>query len=203
MAAPWERREGETDPAWAAFIAYRDMGLDRSTAKVSRQVGKNKGLMDRWSSRHGWVERVAAWDAERDRVKREAELDETEAMGRRHAQQAQALLQVLTAPAVALIKRLQDEDQAKAFYEQLHRMPAEDALALIGKTAAHFPNVMKVERLARGESTERVEGKLTIEHVGQIVVEIGNEALKYIPDEKRDQFRAGLKRIVQMHVDAA
>lgn len=64
---PWDRQPGESDPAWAAFVVYRDMGLDRSTAKVRENVGKSQRLIEGWSSRHSWVMRVQAWDADQDR----------------------------------------------------------------------------------------------------------------------------------------
>ena len=60
---PWERREDETPVAYAAFTEYLDQGGDRSTEHVARKLGKSKTLMDRWSSRHDWVERSRAWDS--------------------------------------------------------------------------------------------------------------------------------------------
>ena len=36
----WERQEGETAQAFQAFAAYRDMGAERSLAKVAQKVGK-------------------------------------------------------------------------------------------------------------------------------------------------------------------
>lgn len=69
---PWERREDtrETLVAYAAFLAYRDMGIERSLKKVGAQLGKSEGLMERWSMVHGWPERVLAWEAY---VQREAD----------------------------------------------------------------------------------------------------------------------------------
>ncbi len=59
----WHKQPDESPEAYAAFRAYRDLGSERSTAKVARKLGKSKQLMDRWSSRHGWVARAAAFDA--------------------------------------------------------------------------------------------------------------------------------------------
>jgi uncharacterized heparinase superfamily protein len=68
---PWE-----ADPSWhparrRAFECYRDMGAERSTAKVARALGKSKTLMDRWPGQDGWPERAGAWDAELDARRRE------------------------------------------------------------------------------------------------------------------------------------
>ncbi len=195
MAAPWERKDKESDPAWQAFVLYRDMGPARSCDKVAKALGKSNTLIERWCTWHSWVERSTAWDSHQDRVKREAQLAEIETMGRRHAQQAQAYMQVLMAPAVKILAKLRNPEEAKAFHDELSAMPAMDAIALIARLASQFPGLMRAERLARGESTENVEGRLTVEHVGQIIVEVGNEALKFIPEDKQEAFSASIQRL--------
>lgn len=67
MTDPWERLDRETPASWEAFTTYRNMGAERSTAKVARTLGKSKALTDRWSSANKWVERAQAWDDEQDR----------------------------------------------------------------------------------------------------------------------------------------
>ena len=59
---PWERQKGESAQAFAAFLAYLQMGADRSLSAVGQRLGKSKALMERWSSANGWVERCRAWD---------------------------------------------------------------------------------------------------------------------------------------------
>lgn len=61
---PWERIEGESVKAYEAFTVYLNMGAERSLIAVARQLSKSKTLMARWSSTYGWVERVAAYDAD-------------------------------------------------------------------------------------------------------------------------------------------
>ena len=105
---PWERLEKETDPAWQAFCAYRDLGPNRSTAKAARLVGKSKKLMDGWSSKHEWVRRVRAWEDLIDKQKREAQLDEVGKMQRRHIQLAMNMQGL----AATELKKLVDKAQA-------------------------------------------------------------------------------------------
>lgn|SRR5262249_55232137 len=68
----WDKRAEESEQAFAAFVMYRDMGAERSTAKVGQRLGKSRTLMDRWSARHQWVERAHAYDKRQDRVRVEA-----------------------------------------------------------------------------------------------------------------------------------
>ncbi len=88
---PWERLEQESDSAFEAFAMYRDMGADRSLAKVGRQVGKHKTLMERWSSKYSWGLRCRGWDEELDRQAREERIVEVLDMRRRQANLGRAL----------------------------------------------------------------------------------------------------------------
>lgn len=68
----WERQPDESARAYEAFCLYRDMGPDRSLAKVGEMVGKSKAQMEKWSRRHGWVDRVRALEARDEMLRREA-----------------------------------------------------------------------------------------------------------------------------------
>jgi hypothetical protein len=63
---PWDRRDDETDPAWVAFVAYRDAGQNRSMSQATAAVGKGPAMkrqLEGWSSKHEWVKRVRAFDS--------------------------------------------------------------------------------------------------------------------------------------------
>src|SRR5215211_3673678 len=68
----WEQQPGESARAYEAFALYRDMGPDRSLAKVAQMLGKSKTLLSRWSSEHAWVDRVKALEARDEMLRREA-----------------------------------------------------------------------------------------------------------------------------------
>lgn len=55
---PWERQEGESDKAFAAFRIYLEMGSKRSIAAVSQECTKSVSLIKRWSKRWSWQVRV-------------------------------------------------------------------------------------------------------------------------------------------------
>lgn len=88
--APWERQPAESAPAYEAFRTYREMGADRSTAKVAHQLGKSKTLMDRWSRAHAWVVRATAWDREQERLDGIELAKQRRDAAKRHVKLAQA-----------------------------------------------------------------------------------------------------------------
>lgn len=146
-ALPYERRESETDPAWGAFILYRDMGLDRSLAKVAAQLGKSDVLMSRWSSHHGWRKRVLAYDMEADRRQRIGALKGIEDMRRRHTRLAQRLQHLGHLELEKLVKAAEKHAIAGTLDSAL-------VLKLIEQGA-------KMERVVRGEPGEIIETHTT------------------------------------------
>ena len=144
---PWERQPKESDVAFEAFAVYRDMGAERSHAKVVQKVGKNKGLIARWSRVHGWVARIEAWTDEQDRLTREALTKGVTAMRKKHVDIANDMI----AKAVSALQIL----TAK-------QMTMRDITLAVDVAA-------KLERLSRGEATERTEG--TTDHRGRVTVE--------------------------------
>ncbi|MBL7989814.1 MAG: hypothetical protein JNN25_00115, partial [Candidatus Kapabacteria bacterium] len=104
----WERWEGEGDKPYEAFQLYMTEGSDRSIPKVAQKLSKSVPLLKRWSAKFKWVDRVRAWDEQKDSLTTEKMLDrlqkeadtkaeENIAMLKRHASQAQAYGSVLTA----------------------------------------------------------------------------------------------------------
>lgn len=105
----WERREGETSKAFAAFCVYRDLGHERSIDLVHKECSKSANFLRRWSARHEWVIRAADYDVYLDSVRREgiAQAEKSTAM-RRHLQNARdasALLIDVGSAAMRLAKR--------------------------------------------------------------------------------------------------
>lgn len=72
MSALWDRQEGESSKAFAAFVAYLDLGPDRSIVKaIDSHLGQDRGKTgaksriswwERWSSQFRWVARAEAFD---------------------------------------------------------------------------------------------------------------------------------------------
>lgn len=80
---PWDRRADESAKAFDAFAAYRDAGVARSLESVSQTYPKSVPMMKRWSARHEWAARVAAYDTDiARRASERTEEDDVEALAR-------------------------------------------------------------------------------------------------------------------------
>ena len=72
MSKEFEKQPKESDKAFAAFSLYLSLGPERSLAAVGQKLGKSVVLLQRWSRRFAWKERVAAHAAHLAAVEREA-----------------------------------------------------------------------------------------------------------------------------------
>ena len=90
---PYDRQPNETDKSWAAFCIYRDMGRDRSLAKLQQERGdkgdKNiQSILFKWSVKHSWVKRCSAFDD--DELEKESIMLQKERLNRRLQMEKQA-----------------------------------------------------------------------------------------------------------------
>ena len=133
-AKPWERQNGETAKQFEAFVVYRDME-ERSLRQVGKILNKSVTLIGRWSGNNNWVERVAAWDNEKDRIARQEQIKEIRKMRERHAKGSVAMF----AKALEGLKNLKPEE-----------LTAQDVVRM-------FSESVKAERISRGDTSEVVE----------------------------------------------
>lgn len=133
---PWERLTNETAAAFSGFVQYRDMGPERSLAKVARLMGKLKPNLERWSAKHEWVKRTQAWDDMLDARRVKATTRAIEAMKTRHLQMATTLQGISASELNKLVEKAKTDKGAVITVDQLLRFVRE------GTT---------MERLNRGE----------------------------------------------------
>lgn len=136
----WARQPGETSRAYAAFCIYRDMGPKRGLRETARRYYRDKsrtkpGQIEVWSVKWNWVARCEAWDDFQDRLARERQTEEIQAMRDRQAKLGVAMQSVAGLG-------LQEFAPSEATGHEIVRLAAEGT---------------KIERLARGEVTEIVE----------------------------------------------
>jgi hypothetical protein len=131
----WERQMGESIKAFKAFNEYLMMGDERSLAKVREKCGKSLRLIERWSAKWRWVERVQAFEDDQARVKVKANLKAIKEMNERQVK-------------IALVYQSKVLEHLK----KLDSMTLTPALAL-----RMFVESVKIERTARGETEAIVE----------------------------------------------
>lgn len=154
---PWDRMPREGARAFEAFVAYRDMGPARSTAKVAKQLGKSKALMDQWSSKWSWVARTRAWDEEQDHLTKIGQEKRRRETMERHAQ----LGKLLQSRGLEILQSFEAAAKKDA-------ATWNDVVRLITEG-------VKLERLAMGEITENVKQTLGTEEGTIIRVTIGGK----------------------------
>lgn len=150
---PWDRQPFDSDASWVWFVAYRDAmpprRLDRVRVSVPGTVAPPLMDLMRWATEGHWVERVRAWDQHLDDI-RQAERE----------------------AAVSKQAREAAEDQEAALAQDLRELALREAGKWVKTSAATEPEVLKprevvavadaavkLGRLTRGESTEKVEVK--------------------------------------------
>lgn len=176
----WERQEKEPPRAFEAFGAYRMLGPGRSIQATAKLLGKHIGTLQPWSTRWGWVERVAAWDDEADRLLRERDLVErAEAIRQMHENHATLGRAFTTVSAQALSEYGGETPTAKKRMGEL--APAD--LARFAEVGA------KLELRARGEATERIDVKEAAAWMDSFI----ELALGYLPAEHHEAFLTDLE----------
>jgi len=139
----WDRQPGESSKAYAHFCLYRDMGVCRSIRQMPSVSGCTSVVrqLNRWSSRWRWVERCQKYDDYLEHERRLQQEKERRAMHDRHARIGVLGQNIAVKGLECLLGKVQTGEQAVA--------PA-DLTRLLDTS-------VKVERLARGESTENHE----------------------------------------------
>lgn len=128
--APWDRRPDESAVAYEAFAAYRDMGPTRKLEAVSTALHKSVPLLGRWSARHEWVARAAAFDTEAARRAGLASLDDHTEARIRQARLGR-MLQDAAADAIA---NAPDDQRTAGWAVQAAKTGAELERAALGMT---------------------------------------------------------------------
>lgn len=78
----WERQPGETDKAWSAFVAYRDLPpMERTYEQAARVLRKQRTsgyavVIREWAAKYGWRQRVFEYDRHQDQERQRTRLEE-------------------------------------------------------------------------------------------------------------------------------
>lgn len=137
---PWDRLRGESSKAYHHFCLYRDMALARSLRQMANVPGctSQRRQLNRWSTKWRWVERCGQYDDYLERQARLQQERERREMYKRHAKIAMLGQNILVKGMEELLAKVQNGE---------HNLAPSELARLMDVS-------VKVERLARGESTD-------------------------------------------------
>lgn len=78
----YDRQEGESSKAYAAFCVYRDMGVKRSLDRASAEIyspdgaqkkPRNMSQLDAWAKKWRWTDRIRDFDLDQEKELRQAQ----------------------------------------------------------------------------------------------------------------------------------
>jgi hypothetical protein len=182
---PWERYEHESQQAYRAFCAFRDLGPGRRIIEAFRrylnrpEVRCVSGYFTRWVATYKWHDRAAAYDDYLERMARleaEKELRET---AKRHVKQCRNFAVILNKIEQAVIKRFADDDA-------MSDVSIDVLLKSAIRGASIVPKLQEAENIALGKPN-RVEvtgvdgGPVLIRYMPPVIVD---DAPKPTPDEE-------------------
>lgn len=75
----YERQPNESDKAWAAFLAYRECGSERTLPKAVERLNKHPryiGVVNEWSQKFAWRRRIEEYERSIDVDARLKRVDE-------------------------------------------------------------------------------------------------------------------------------
>ena len=190
----WERLEGETEKSWLSFEMFRQLGPERTVDGAfhrywmrpgnrrnnsGRAKDKTPAYFSHWAVQYNWWRRAAAWDEEVAALARDQELDRelqarlAEQEEDRHQRQLMKE-EARAARAVGrriLLRLLQGVEAG-----QLDRMSVPDLLPHLQKVATLLEAGQKLERLERGEATDRTETQVSQDGLAQRIAALLIEA---------------------------
>lgn len=140
----WDKQPGESTKAYAAFVAYRDLGSERSHARVAGAISRARSQISGWASTWQWSHRVDAWEQQEEQRRREITRDARDRMTERHATQASAAQQAAMGPVIKFLERLRDKPQ------ELDDAETKDLADLALKSLRSLGHLQAAERIARG-----------------------------------------------------
>lgn len=150
LPAPWERQPTESEEAWLAFRAYRDMPPEQRILR--RSAVKTVEVLSRWYRDHNWIDRCKAFDAHVDHVSIEERKRILEMASRDLAYDHAIML----ADARELVSRELGKLVTVSRDTDMH------GLLKPSEVIKLFDTTIKLDRLVRGQSTENIKEEVDV-----------------------------------------
>lgn len=143
---PWDIQPDESSMAYEAFLKYRDLGIRRTIAQAAAELGRTSpSQLHKWSGEHKWAVRVRQYDNFLDKVRQKEHEAAIREMSRKQAEIG-----------------AQMQDLAKERIQEFAATPEMRATISAREAVLLAVEGVKIERLARGKSTENVEHALKL-----------------------------------------
>lgn len=150
LAVPWNRQPCDTDKRWRAFVAYRDLDPPRSLAALARRLGMaHAGRLEAWCKSDGWRERCLEFDRHVDSKRVAVIVDALAEDARAVAAEHIGALRMAREAAMSVVAQWHERIAAG----DVPDMSPADVRGILKDT-------ITLERLIRGESTERVDHRV-------------------------------------------
>jgi hypothetical protein len=155
---PWESQPWEGQRAAHAFRVYRDLGSERSLAKLSAVLGLSTasrqgfaGHLSEWSRLHRWQERIGLYEAAMDHERLVRRRDALIAAEERQRDDLEQIAAALRRPVRAFLERVRQADD-------LSSLPLDEHARIVVQIGRALPRLAQAERLVYGLSTANVGG---------------------------------------------
>ncbi len=168
---PWERQPAETEEAWLAFRAYRDMPPEER--QIRRTAAKAISTLSRWYRDHNWDERVKAHDAVMDKIS----VEERKKIYERSARE-------IAIDHMEILADLRDiaKTELALFADSMRQQSMPGSIK--PRDLVRFVEVgIKMDRLVRGETTE---------NVGTTDLDVSKLSLQEVKDLEKLMRKAGM-----------
>lgn len=115
---PWNKQQGESEPAYAAFLAYLRMNKDggfRNVSELSRNLSKSRQLLETWKNKWNWQERCDEWDKVTLEEERLALVKERQKMIKNH----KAIGHALQGTALEALKEFNKKSKKGIYFKDI------------------------------------------------------------------------------------
>ena len=144
----WERLPHENLSAFSNFVVYRDMGAERSLARVATMVKKPLPNVYNYASVYRWNVRAAKYDEHLSKIRERIKIKKIKEMEERHAKHLQATETSLMVVIQEIISRVNAKDLG-----DLKVMEMSELIKLANNVAGTLPKIVQTERLSMGVAT--------------------------------------------------
>lgn len=147
----WEQWANEPIEEYLIFKQWLDLQPKRLLSKLSEITNKSIQYLVDLKKKNEWDIRAKAYDKYISELKEKEQIQAIKETCLRHAKQVELLQSILLTPARILAERLKETD-----FKEFKEMNTKELLMLVYDTSKILKQLVEVERLAKGLSTENV-----------------------------------------------